>query len=286
MPFDAQRDLPSAVYDVFAQGPFYWMLLVRTAVDKEIYDVDRLASVVFYLHHPERGGRKIDLSETEAITEWKNWRTLIDPMVPYMKKHPTKPKPVSRDNPISLFVLQPNEFPLSRAQIWDDGHSWTEIGGIVDFVHHVKNRCGSQGYVKTLRLGGHGSTTSFRLGATLVMLSNIDTLATWIKDVVPYFKPGKSLIYLDHCEVGHSQPLLKKTSAAFGGVAVIAPLESQYYNEGAPEFEGPAVICGPGGCARVPVPSMGSSALLEYLYSFGDKDPRDPDAVWDDLPTH
>jgi hypothetical protein len=259
------------------------MWLVRTAVDNGMRDIDRLASVVFYLHHPERGGRQIDVSETAAIEEWKNWRTLIDPMVPYMAKHPKKA--ASRDRPVSLFVLQPNEFPLSRAQTWGDGQSWTELGGVVDFVRHVKDRCGSDGYVKMLRLGGHGSETSFRLGGMLVTRSSIDAAAAWIKEVIPYFKPGKSVIYLDHCSVGLDQTLLKQTSAAFGGVAVIAPVESQYYNEGEPAFEGPAVICGPEACIRVPFPNMGTSGLLELLYRFGGGgDFLDRDNAWDDLP--
>lgn len=33
MPFDPKNELPSAVYEVFAQGPLAWMWLVRTAVD-------------------------------------------------------------------------------------------------------------------------------------------------------------------------------------------------------------------------------------------------------------
>jgi hypothetical protein len=288
MPFDPKRDLPPTVYDVYAHGPIAWMWLVRTAVEEEIYDVDRLASVVFYLHHKERGGRQIDPSETTAIAEWKNWRTLIKPMVPYMEKVAKKKaaQTEARDRPVNLFVLQANEFPKSREQTWDDGQHWTEIGTVVDLVHHIKHRCGSRGYVKTLRIGGHGGTTgSFRLGNTLVSLVNLDAIAASIKEVVPYFKPGRSLIYLDHCSVGHNQGFLKKVSAAFGGVAVIAPLESQYYNEGAPEFEGPATICGPGGCIRVPMPSiMEPYGLLELLYRFADRNPQEPGKIWDDLP--
>lgn len=82
MSFDAKRDLSPAVYDVFAQGPLAWPLLVQTAVKAGVRDVDRLASIVFYLHHPERGGRQIDPGETGMVAEWKSWRTLIKPLVP------------------------------------------------------------------------------------------------------------------------------------------------------------------------------------------------------------
>ncbi|MEP7366532.1 MAG: hypothetical protein ABI972_25020 [Acidobacteriota bacterium] len=92
MAFDPQT-LPSTVRDAyFTYGAIGWMAVVQTAVQAGISDVDRLASIVFYLHHPERNGKKIEASEPEMINQWKAFRTLIKPAVPAMSKPSSKPK--------------------------------------------------------------------------------------------------------------------------------------------------------------------------------------------------
>jgi len=263
--------------------------LVRTAVENGIRDVDRLASIVFYLHHPERNGRAIDPSETAMIAQWKNWRTLIKPMVPVMGKAAPKVGPVApatRNVPVHLYVLQPGEFPVSEQHTWGSGQSWVPIQGIAQLVELIKSRCGQRGYVKTLRSGGHGSKTHFRLGDKSVSLGNIESIALSLYEVLPYFKRGKSVIYLDNCLVGNDQALVRKVSSAFGGVAVVAPIDLQYHNEGAPELEGDAIICVPDGCMRMPVRSMSPDGIAELLYyRYGGKDPGgEPESIWGGQP--
>jgi len=63
MSFDPKK-LPSRVYEAFKLGAVAWPLVVQKAVAEGITDVDELASIVFYLNHPERNGRPISAGET------------------------------------------------------------------------------------------------------------------------------------------------------------------------------------------------------------------------------
>jgi hypothetical protein len=93
MAFNPRKDLYPEVYEAFDYGPLAWMLVVKNAIDKALEatgrlpKLDWLASVVFYLHHKERqlpdgSYRAIDTSEEASIAQWKNFRTLIKPLMP------------------------------------------------------------------------------------------------------------------------------------------------------------------------------------------------------------
>ena len=97
MAFDPTT-LPKPVYEKYKLGAIAWPLVVQKAVLEHITDVDRLTSIVFYLHHPERNGRAIESWEIKEVTEWKNFRSLVRPMVPVMSK-PSEPSPSDVQTP-------------------------------------------------------------------------------------------------------------------------------------------------------------------------------------------
>jgi hypothetical protein len=90
--------LPPSVYEAYKSGPLAWPLVVQRAVDEDIRDLDRLTSIVFYLHHPERNGRKIAANESDMIDQYNGFKALIGPMVPAVKKpHKGAPAPPAVD---------------------------------------------------------------------------------------------------------------------------------------------------------------------------------------------
>ena len=180
----------------------------------------------------------------------------------------------TREYPMDLYVLQPGkgEGDANQSAIgktWNGGEMWTVIYDVVDLVRHVKAKCGEKFYIGTLRIGGHGNTDRFRLGNTLISnapLNDNGTLITsvfindlkpWLKEIIPYFKPGSSYVVLDTCLVGQNDDLLKNLSDAFGGTPVIAPFDFQGTNEGSgepPLIEGKARACYPDKCFTVENP--------------------------------
>ena len=251
--------LPASVRDAFQYGPLAWPLVVQECIKAGLADANELTDIVFFLHHPERYGKAIEVGEKTLIDEWKAFRALVKPLLSHL---PPSDKPSSKQKrhmPIHLFacqyVLKDNlvpDFLDSFSKTWGNREFWVAIGNVYDLIKLIKDRCGEEGYVRLLRLGGHGSVVSFRLGDTYVDLSNIKQIAKQLKPIVPYFKPGHSLVQLDHCNVGQDDGLLKEVSKAFGGVAVIAPWGSQVENEGDPAFEGRrGTICGPDACVWV-----------------------------------
>ncbi len=49
-------------------------------------DLDKLANIDFYMHHPELNGRPLRNDEIKLIAEWKSFRTKIAPLVPIWVK--------------------------------------------------------------------------------------------------------------------------------------------------------------------------------------------------------
>lgn len=80
MAFDPKM-LPAKVHEAFKLGPGAWPLVVERAIEATITDVDKIANMVFYMHHPERLGRPLASDETKLINEWKAFRTLVKPRV-------------------------------------------------------------------------------------------------------------------------------------------------------------------------------------------------------------
>jgi hypothetical protein len=78
MSFDP-KTLPLTVQTAFKQGPLAWALVVENCLHTGIEDPDKLADIVFFLHHPERNGRPLLSVETTLIKQWKGFRTLIMP---------------------------------------------------------------------------------------------------------------------------------------------------------------------------------------------------------------
>lgn len=125
MAFDPNT-LPASVRDAyFSYGVLGWMAVVQTAVRAGITDLDRLANIVFYLHSPERNGRPIELHESEMIKQWKAFRTLIKPAVPYLSK-PDKPDPSPADTPDDWYLEDTEAWKIQKA--WGkDVAEWAKI---------------------------------------------------------------------------------------------------------------------------------------------------------------
>lgn len=85
MAFDPKM-LPVKVYEAFCLGPGAWPLVVECAIAAKITDADKIANIVFYMHHPERLGRPLASDETKLINEWKAFRTLVKPRVEAVAK--------------------------------------------------------------------------------------------------------------------------------------------------------------------------------------------------------
>jgi len=75
------NDLPAAAQAAFNNGPLAWMLVVQECIKAGMTNADELASIVFYLHHPERGGKPIQASEKTLVEQWKAFRDLIKPLL-------------------------------------------------------------------------------------------------------------------------------------------------------------------------------------------------------------
>lgn len=125
MPFDPNT-LPASVRDAyFTMGAIGWMAVVQAAVRAGITDLDRLASITFYLHHPERNGKQIEAHESEMIKQWKAFRTLIKPAVPYLNK-PSKPDPSPAGTPDDWYIEDTEAWEIQKA--WGkDLAEWAKI---------------------------------------------------------------------------------------------------------------------------------------------------------------
>jgi len=104
--------LPPGVREAFNLGMLGWSLMVQRAVQEGITDLDRLASIVFYMHHPERNGKPIEAWEQSMISQWKGFRTLIAAQLNYKPK-PTPPTPPANGGGGSS---SPTEDQLAKAQ--------------------------------------------------------------------------------------------------------------------------------------------------------------------------
>ena len=163
-----------------------------------------------------------------------------------------------RTVPTDVYVLQPTDASYgpnapndsATRKTWGDGQKWTVIKNVAEMVDEVKKKCGGKGFLRVLRIGGHGSTISFRLGETSISLTNIEMLDAWLKDIHPFVKPGRTLVQLDHCNVGHAETLMKRLAVLMGNVTVMGPVDSQYTNSGKPVYEGGKKFCRSDGKCR------------------------------------
>ena len=71
------KQLPTTVRRAFQEGPIAWIFIVKTAIQENIRDINKLTDMVFYLHNPELIGRQLRVGETKLIAEWKRYRALI-----------------------------------------------------------------------------------------------------------------------------------------------------------------------------------------------------------------
>lgn len=174
--------------------------------------------------------------------------------------------------PLDLFVLQPSRRRkdpnwAARRKRWGNGQRWIVINNTAELVRLVKSRCGTTHYIRTLRIGGHGTNSGFRLGRDWVSMGTMQHHEADLRQIAPYLRPGQSVVYLDHCNVGHAEQLMMSLSDILGGVAVIGPAESQHTNTGPPEYEGPARICGPKTCKITLTPNVPPDELVTFLKS-------------------
>ncbi len=85
------KKLPPTVYDAYKMGVSGWMLAVQRAIELGITDINKLTDMVFFVHHPELNGRPLKSDETKLISEWRDFRSLVKPIVVGSKT------PVSKD---------------------------------------------------------------------------------------------------------------------------------------------------------------------------------------------
>lgn len=71
------EQLSPTVYEAYKKGPMAWIYVVRLAIEEGCRDLGTLASIAFFLHHPELKGRKLKVGEQELITQWKGFQTFI-----------------------------------------------------------------------------------------------------------------------------------------------------------------------------------------------------------------
>lgn len=74
--------LPAKAYKAYKLGVGAWPLVVQRAVEQGVRGINCLTDIVFYLHHPELGGRPIASGETGLIDEWKRLRILVRQRAP------------------------------------------------------------------------------------------------------------------------------------------------------------------------------------------------------------
>lgn len=81
-------EFPTDTRTTFRQGGILWPLAVTQAIDGGVKNVDDLANLVFFMHHPERmtgdTGRALDPKEADfqrLADEWTGFRTMVRPMV-------------------------------------------------------------------------------------------------------------------------------------------------------------------------------------------------------------
>lgn len=98
--------LPTTVYDIYKCGPVAWILVVQSAVQVRITNIDTLTNIAFYLHHPELDGRPLRKDETKLITQWKAFRTLIKPIVPHWIKIYSPSEPTNVFKKLNLHHAQ------------------------------------------------------------------------------------------------------------------------------------------------------------------------------------
>ncbi|MPZ32194.1 MAG: hypothetical protein GEV13_14560 [Rhodospirillales bacterium] len=100
MAFNPSVDLTKELYELFELGPGMWHPLVEKALKQpegKYRDLDWLASVVFYLNHPERRNpadgyyRPIDPSTQPAsVAEYYEWRKKVASLISFVKVDPIK----------------------------------------------------------------------------------------------------------------------------------------------------------------------------------------------------
>lgn len=74
--------LPPKTYQSYKLGAGAWPSVIRTAAEEGIKDIDCLADIVFYLHHPEMEGRPLVPGETSLIDQWKQFRSRLPSVIP------------------------------------------------------------------------------------------------------------------------------------------------------------------------------------------------------------
>jgi len=72
--------LPGRTYKAYKFGVGAWSLVVQTAIEEGVRDIDCLTDIMFYLHHPELRGRPLESGETGMIDQWKHFRETIRPL--------------------------------------------------------------------------------------------------------------------------------------------------------------------------------------------------------------
>ncbi len=96
-----------AMFLQYQKCPPLWPAVIRESYRVGITDLTELTDIAFFIHHPERGGRALSLSETALISEWKSYRTTIQSWMPGAPAAPAAdPKPEAPKEPTLLDLLR------------------------------------------------------------------------------------------------------------------------------------------------------------------------------------
>ena len=148
MTLDDIFDLPADVITEFSKGVNNWMNHVRVAVKRGVTNLTDLTDLVFFLHHPERLGKKIEAWESEAAEAWKDFRRMIARefpglMGPSKKKKKETTAELNKKLDEYISYLEMGTYLFIKPQIWsvlrkikDKDRRLLALFGYIRFQHN------------------------------------------------------------------------------------------------------------------------------------------------------
>lgn len=143
---------------------------------------------------------------------------------------------------IDLFVysLKPGEEKW-RNIMAQHSSKFIEIVSMADLLHKVQQACTGGKKIRYLRIMGHGSTASFRVGyqdmngsvgqSTLFSMTDKKPTPLYreFEKLKSFLDVNQSVVILDHCNTGTHEAVLIRFSNILGGVNVRGFIDFQYW---------------------------------------------------------
>lgn len=157
-----------------------------------------------------------------------------------------------------LFVYQPNPLPgapqsyskegvkkwLGEWEYWSNNYfelpqRFQPISGVSGLIIAARRACSDGRKLRLLRIMGHGSVDFATIGKEQVWLEKLindqgqlTEMGKELKKLADYLDPKSSIVILDHCLCGQAENFLRFLSELWGGVAVRAYRDYQYWETG------------------------------------------------------